>query len=111
MPFKASPTKQLNRKSIIKSALIIFLTMFLVLSGVVVIIYYLDLKTETKIFEAKERQIVELQRSIIASDFNAIFSHLMILSELNEYRELFESKSPTARQDLSWIGRCRVWTE
>ena len=67
----------------------------------VIFIYYLDLKSEIKVAKEKEKQLVELQKNIIASDFNAISSHLMILSELNEYEKLFKETSISTRHALA----------
>jgi len=94
-------TKELDRKSVIKTASLIFLPLFILLCGVAVFIYYLDLTTETKIFQDRERQIVDLQRKIITGDFSSIFSHLIFLSELNEYRDLFEKDIYTTRNALA----------
>ena len=66
-----------------------------------VFIYYLDLSTETTIFQDREKQIVNLQRNIITRDFSDIFSHLIFLSELNEYRALFEKDIYTTRNALA----------
>jgi len=94
-------SKELDRKSVIKTASLIFLPLFILLCGVAVFIYTLDLTTETKIFQDREKQIVDIQRKIITSDFSSIFSHLLFLSELNEYRDLFEKDIYTTRNALS----------
>ncbi len=101
MPLTESSTNRLNLRSTLKSALVIFLPLLILLSGMVIFIYYLDLKSEIKVAKAKEKQLVELQKNIIASDFNAISSHLMILSELNEYEKLFKETSISTRHALA----------
>jgi CheY-like chemotaxis protein/signal transduction histidine kinase len=101
MPPKDNPTKQLDRSSILKTAFVIFVPLFIFLSGVWIFIYYMDLTAETKIFKMKEKQIVEFQRNVIATDFTAIFSHLMFLSELNEFDAIFEGDGFSARRALS----------
>ena len=62
--------KELDCKSVIKTAGLIFLPLFILLCGVAVFIYSLDLSTETKIFQDREKQIVDLQRKIITRDFS-----------------------------------------
>jgi len=94
-------SKELDRKSVIKTAGLIFLPLFILLCGVAVFIYYLDLTTETKIFQDREKHIVDLQRNIITRDFSDIFSHLIFLSELNEYSALFEKDIYTTRNALA----------
>jgi PAS domain S-box-containing protein len=101
MPLTESSTNRLNLRSTLKSALVIFLPLLILLSGMVIFIYYLDLKSEIKVAKEKEKQLVELQKNIIASDFNAISSHLMILSELNEYEKLFKETSISTRHALA----------
>ena len=91
MSFNKNPKDILNRYEIIKNAFLLFFPAFLILTGIIALIYYLDLKSEVTIFKSKEKQIIELHKDIIGNDFNSIFSHLMILAELNEYDELFEN--------------------
>jgi PAS domain S-box-containing protein len=101
MPLGENSTNQPDRKSIFITSVAVFLPLLVLLSGVVVLIYHLDLKAETKIFKNEEKQIVDLQRKIIAGDFNAIFSHVMFLAELNEFKGLFEKNSRSAKEFLS----------
>ena len=81
MPLTESSTNRLNLRSTLKSALVIFLPLLILMGGMAAFIYYLDLKSEIKVAKEKEKQLVEVQKSIITSDFNAIYSHLIILSE------------------------------
>jgi hypothetical protein len=101
MPFNKRKTNRLNLGSTIKSALVIFLPLLILIGGMAVFIYYLDLKSEVKVAKEQERQLVEVQKSIITSDFNAIYSHLIILSELSEYEKLFKETSISARLSLA----------
>jgi hypothetical protein len=101
MSQKENSTKQLDLKSILKTAFVIFIPLFILLSGVWLFVYHMDLKAETKFFKMKEKQIVEFQKNVIAIDFETIFSHLMFLSELNEYEMLFEGDSLSARSNLA----------
>ena len=100
MSFNKNPKDILNRYEIIKNAFLLFFPAFLILTGIIALIYYLDLKSEVTIFKSKEKQIIELHKDIIGNDFNSIFSHLMILAELNEYDELFENNSALSRVRL-----------
>ncbi len=100
MPFNKNPKNILNRYEIIKKAFLLFLPALLILTGIIVLIYYLDLKSEVTIFKSNEKQTIELHKDIIGNDFNSIFSHLLVLAESNEYDELFENNTALSRVRL-----------
>ncbi|MBE9530359.1 MAG: response regulator [Proteobacteria bacterium] len=111
-----STTYQSDLRATIKSALAIFLPLLVLLGGVAGFIYHLDFKREIKVAMEKERQQVELQKNIIASDFNAISSHLMILSELKEYEKLFKemtipNRHALAKKFLSVAGQIKLYDQ
>ena len=93
MSLKKSTTNQSDLKTTMKSALVIFLPLLVILSSVASLIYYLDLKSEVKVAKNKELQRIEFQKNTIAGDFNAISSRLLILSELKEDKEVFKESS------------------
>ena len=111
-----STTYQSDLRATIKSALAIFLPLLVLLGGVAGFIYHLDFKREIKVAMEKERQQVELQKNIIASDFNAISSHFMILSELKEYEKLFKemtipNRHALAKKFLSVAGQIKLYDQ
>ena len=84
-----------------KRFLIIFLPLLAAIVGITMLVYYTEVKSDRTINEAREANIVSLQRQVVTSDFKSVVSDLMILSEKNELRTMLESGEVTHRRALS----------
>lgn len=87
------------RRRAVKNLFTLFLAFALLLGGIVIIFYYIDVVFERTILENNELKRVKLQKKTIAGDFDSVVSDLMILSQLHSLGDLFESKANSVKQD------------
>ena len=92
---------QMNFKATGRRFLVIFLPIFLVVSGIAVGFYSTDVRTERIILESSEARNVELQAEVVNTDLRSIVSDLMVLSSHHELRLLLESGEPGHREALA----------
>ena len=74
---------------ITKFFLIYFLPSLVVVSCIALIIFFLDVRTERRVAEAKEALNIATEKKVIVSEFKSIVSDLVFIAEV-EIQEIFE---------------------
>lgn len=85
----------------IKLFIIIFMLSGALISGVMMIFYRSEIKTQLSNLKVKETFAIELQKKVVGDIFDSIIGDLIFLSQQNELQEYLESKTPIALDKIA----------
>jgi hypothetical protein len=107
-------TKKPKLKSAVRTFFTIFIPCALILGYILSIFYQNELKAEKKVIEDQIIQTIDLQKSVIARDFDSILSDILYLAETRELRGLLEGvayKDPVAADYSSFVKRKGIYDQ
>ena len=104
MSSKIELTSKADTGAEIRRFLIIFSPLVALLSVVLAVFYYTEVRTERNVIKAKEVHNVNLGIEIIAGNLNSIVSDLMILSEQQELQEILEGNDGDYERNLRHLA-------
>ncbi len=93
-------TLQADLGATIRRFLIIFLPLVVLVSVVLAVFYYIDVRAERKIIEAKAVHNIDLGMATIVGNLGSIVSDLLILSEQHELQIIIEGDEEERRSGL-----------
>lgn len=93
-------TLQADLGATIRRFLIIFLPLMALVSIVLAVFYYTDVRAERNIIEAKEVHNIDLGMATIVGNLGSIVSDLLILSEQHELQRIIEGDEEERRSEL-----------
>lgn len=89
-----------NWKDLIRYFLIVFLPLAMIISGVTILIYFTEVKVQTKFIQTSENNTVSMLMTVIIHDFETIVSDLIVMAEKNELAALIETGETEYRKAL-----------
>ena len=81
-------TASIGKQGTVKHLPVLFVSLAILLGGIVILFYYIDVVSEKNILKNSELKNIELQTEIIAGDFEAIASDLLILAKMPAFKKL-----------------------
>ncbi len=81
--------------------LLIFLPLLLVMMGITIVLYVVEVRTERTRIESHESAIVPMLAHGIMSDFEAVFSDLLFLADMHELHEMLADNMLRDRKTLA----------
>ena len=97
---RTETTSQADSRAAIRGFLIIFLPLLVLLSAVLAVFYYTEVRTETNVIKTREVRNVDLGMATIVGNLDSTVSDLMILSEQRELRGILEGDGADYEREL-----------
>ncbi|MDM8515702.1 ATP-binding protein [Desulfobacterales bacterium HSG16] len=89
-----------NWKELIRYFLIVLLPLAMIIIVVTILIYFAEIKAQTKFIQTSEHNTISMLMTVITHDFETIVSDLIVMAENNELVDLIESGETKYRKAL-----------